>query len=147
MEFEVRMDFSGPLFKIGGPGLEREMNKAVTELIQMGEERIVEMARPQSAGEFLRAGMVGAGGTVVTREKESKGNYRKNLSTTPSKNFNAKIFQPVKYAHWLEGTGSRNRTTRFKGYFIFRQTKDWLNTKSTDIFNAYARRFAKRMNT
>lgn len=26
----------------------------------------------------------------------------------------------VAYGHWLEGTGSRNRTTRFKGYFIFR---------------------------
>jgi len=26
----------------------------------------------------------------------------------------------VAYSHWLEGTGSRNATTRFKGYFIFR---------------------------
>lgn len=24
------------------------------------------------------------------------------------------------YGHWLEGTGSRNRTTRFKGYFMWR---------------------------
>lgn len=26
----------------------------------------------------------------------------------------------VAYGDWLEGTGSRNRTSRFKGYFIFR---------------------------
>lgn len=26
------------------------------------------------------------------------------------------------YGHWLEGTGSRNRTTRFKGYFLWRRT-------------------------
>lgn len=26
------------------------------------------------------------------------------------------------YGHWLEGTGSRNRTTRFKGYFMWRKT-------------------------
>lgn len=26
----------------------------------------------------------------------------------------------VIYGPWLEGTGSRNRTTRFKGYFTFR---------------------------
>lgn len=28
--------------------------------------------------------------------------------------------QDVIYGPWLEGTGSRNRTTRFKGYFTFR---------------------------
>ena len=27
----------------------------------------------------------------------------------------------VIYGHWLEGDGSRNRTTRFKGYFSFRR--------------------------
>ena len=28
----------------------------------------------------------------------------------------------VIYGHWLEGIGSRNRTTRFKGYFMWRRT-------------------------
>ena len=28
--------------------------------------------------------------------------------------------QDVVYGPWLEGTGSRNKTTRFKGYFTFR---------------------------
>ena len=33
----------------------------------------------------------------------------------------------VIYGPWLEGTGSRNRTTRFKGYSTFRQVTQRLN--------------------
>ena len=32
----------------------------------------------------------------------------------------------VVYGPWLEGIGSRNQTTRFKGYSIFRKTRDKL---------------------
>lgn len=35
--------------------------------------------------------------------------------------------QDVVYGPWLEGTGSRNRTTRFKGYRLFRITAARLN--------------------
>ncbi len=31
------------------------------------------------------------------------------------------------YGPWLEGTGSRNRTTRFKGYFTFRRVTQRLD--------------------
>lgn len=31
------------------------------------------------------------------------------------------------YGHWLEGTGSRNRTTRFKGYFMWRKAFQSMN--------------------
>lgn len=32
----------------------------------------------------------------------------------------------VVYGPWLEGVGSRNRATRFKGYFHWRRSKQWL---------------------
>jgi hypothetical protein len=39
----------------------------------------------------------------------------------------------VIYGPWLEGVGSRNRTTRFKGYFTFRRTTAQLNVRATPI--------------
>lgn len=33
----------------------------------------------------------------------------------------------VVYGNWLEGTGSRNKTTRFKGYASFRRAKQQLD--------------------
>lgn len=35
----------------------------------------------------------------------------------------------VIYGPWLEGTGSRNRTTRFKGYFTFRKVASRIRSK------------------
>lgn len=39
----------------------------------------------------------------------------------------------VIYGPWLEGVGSRNRTTRFKGYFTFRRTTQELRARSVPI--------------
>lgn len=51
----------------------------------------------------------------------------------------------VIYGPWLEGTGSRNRTTRFKGYFTFRKTRAALKRRSTGIARAVFRRHLKEM--
>ena len=37
------------------------------------------------------------------------------------------------YGPWLEGTGSRNATTRFKGYANFRQATQQLDRMAVDI--------------
>lgn len=39
----------------------------------------------------------------------------------------------VVYGPWLEGVGSRNRTTRFKGYFTFRRTTQAIEARSGEI--------------
>jgi hypothetical protein len=39
----------------------------------------------------------------------------------------------VTYGPWLEGVGSRNATTRFKGYHTFRIIATELNTEAADI--------------
>lgn len=50
----------------------------------------------------------------------------------------------IVYGPWLEGTGSRNKTTRFKGYHTFRWSTDQLKrqapTISRQLFEAYVRR-------
>lgn len=46
---------------------------------------------------------------------------------------------------WLEGTGSRNRTTRFKGYRTFATIVKQLDAKATQVANMAVQRFVGRM--
>lgn len=46
--------------------------------------------------------------------------YRTRISAVRSGGDWEVVDGGVIYGPWLEGTGSRNRTTRFKGYFTFR---------------------------
>lgn len=52
----------------------------------------------------------------------------------------------IVYGPWLEGTSSRNRTTRFKGYASFRRAVQSAGAKAPQIVAAIAQRFVNRMN-
>jgi hypothetical protein len=52
----------------------------------------------------------------------------------------------VIYGPWLEGTGSRNRTTRFKGYATFRKAAQELDRRAFRIAAAMLDRYVRRMN-
>lgn len=47
----------------------------------------------------------------------------------------------VAYGHWLEGTSERNRTTRFKGYFIFRSMAAVLRMRAVAIATPVVARY------
>lgn len=49
--------------------------------------------------------------------------------------------QKMIYGPWLEGTGSRNRTTRFKGYRTFRIITQQLNARALEIGNRVVARW------
>lgn len=50
------------------------------------------------------------------------------------------------YGPWLEGTGSRNRTTRFKGYKTFRQVTQRMQSEAGSFGSTLIRsRFLGRM--
>lgn len=51
----------------------------------------------------------------------------------------------VIYGPWLEGVGSRNRTTRFKGYFTFRKVAQWLNAVAGHMADRQIDREVKRL--
>lgn len=51
----------------------------------------------------------------------------------------------VIYGPWLEGTGSRNRTTRFKGYASFRRATQQTKQDAQRIADTVVRRFLPRM--
>ncbi len=47
---------------------------------------------------------------------------------------------------WLEGVGSRNKTTRFKGYATFRKITDLLRSRAGEIAEKVLPKFLERMN-
>jgi hypothetical protein len=51
----------------------------------------------------------------------------------------------VVYGPWLEGVGSRNQSTRFKGYFTFRKISQLLEAKSSRIADRIADRHSRRL--
>lgn len=53
--------------------------------------------------------------------------------------------QGVIYGPWLEGTGSRNKTTRFKGYSTFRRTRQELAAKADSVADKNLPRYLERM--
>jgi hypothetical protein len=54
---------------------------------------------------------------------------------------------PCVYGPWLEGVGSRNATTRFKGYHTFRIIAQGLNAVATDIAVSELPRYIEEMNS
>lgn len=50
------------------------------------------------------------------------------------------------YGPWLEGVGSRNKTTRFKGYFSFRRAVHKTRTEATGVAERTLRKYLPRMN-
>ena len=51
----------------------------------------------------------------------------------------------VVYGPWLEGTSSRNQTTRFKGYASFRRARETTRRAVPDLAGAVIKRYRARM--
>lgn len=49
------------------------------------------------------------------------------------------------YGYWLEGVGSQNQTTRFKGYWGYRETFIEVDAKSTQILKPLIEKLAREM--
>lgn len=77
--------------------------------------------------------------------KHPTGYYESRIRTEPRGNDTAVTDGGVVYGPWLEGTGSRNRTTRFKGYATFRRTTEALRARAREIAERAAEPFIRRM--
>jgi hypothetical protein len=71
---------------------------------------------------------------VMNKTGRATGHYQSEIQTSTLVAFNdIRIFDPVVYGPWLEGTSKRNRSTRFKGYRLWRKTAQALNDDATAI--------------
>lgn len=88
---------------------------------------------------------------VSARSKNSRGGYAGSLRTEIVKPFNDQrihlAYPAVVYGPWIEGTSSRNNTTRFRGYKVFRLTKNWLRKQATPLMQEKIDDFVARMNS
>lgn len=53
--------------------------------------------------------------------------------------------QGIIYGPWLEGTSSRNRTTKFKGYKAVRETTQQLGQKVPNVVRPYMEQLIRRL--
>lgn len=133
--FTIDIRFNGPLFIRGlaVSKLQQSMHNTVRELSEMGEQKWASQARMKPAGYFLTVEEARPG-------RASKGNYRRHIHAD-IKGLWAKIdLGNLVYGSWIEGTSSRNQTTRFKGYHLALRTKTWLETKKNDVMQAHIKK-------
>ncbi len=73
------------------------------------------------------------------------GHYRSRIQTDRSKRDWRVWDRREVYGPWLEGTGERNKTTRFKGYATFRLMTQALDRQVLPIAKRTLPRFLRRM--
>lgn len=73
------------------------------------------------------------------------GHYQSRISVVQTGSGHEVNDDGVVYGPWLEGTGSRNRTTRFKGYATFRRVGQQLDAEAGDIAEGIIERTTRRL--
>jgi len=134
---EIEMETSGPIFDRRGadisPIIRRNMGGAVQELVERSEQRLDNLARPRPGGVYLSKGQGG----------RSTGNYRRNIFGTVS-GLRGKVTDGgVIYGPWLE---KGRQGTRFRGYAMFRRTRQWAEKEAPRIAKKHIQRLITRMN-
>jgi hypothetical protein len=108
MTKRLEIDVSGPLFAAGNSDLPADfLEEFETEYGKEGVRRV-------------RA-------NLKVKLKNPTGKYSRGIRTDRSSGTNVVTDNRAVYGPWLEGTSSRNRTTRFKGYRTFRLTTQQLD--------------------
>lgn len=132
----VTLKVSGPLFDDRTGHLVRKAAEdAVRELVERGEEYLNEQGRPRPGGVFLS--VVDAG------RKASVGNWRRSLNAV-ARGLQGRIDDGgIIYGPWLEDGGNRN--TRFRGYGLFRKTKQKLDREAPQVLRKVAANLTRKL--
>lgn len=126
IKMETAVTVTGPLF-------DGRAAKAVTAFL---EESKVEVSQAGVNEVRNRLGQV---------LEHPSGRYRNRIVTDLVQGDPVVSDGGMVYGPWLEGTSSRNKTTRFKGYQTFRKTRQWLAGRAGSIAEAKIRPYLTRM--
>ncbi len=123
----VRVVTSGALFRLGGGPIQDGIKDAIIDMVARGEILVKEQLFP--------------GHGLVT------GHYRRSVHGELEDSRNGVIHDSnVIYGPWLEGTSSRNASTRFKGYAMFRRSRQQLDREKGDIVGRRMSKAARKLN-
>lgn len=137
----ITVKLNGPVFNPRRTNsiLEAGTQAGIQDLTERGEDNLNDLARIRPTGVYLTVEQAG-------RRNASKGNYRRNISSVVRRLRAIISDGGVIYGPWLEGTSSRNQTTRFKGYGMFRRTRDWMQIRAKSIVEPHIRRAVRKLN-
>ena len=121
------MRVSGPFFQLGAGPVKDAISGAVKEIVTEGEHRVGLQLYP--------------GHGLIT------GHYKRSVHGEMTDSLHGRIHDSnVVYGPWLEGASSRNRTTRFKGYAMFRRATQQLERMKVGIVQKHIARAIARLN-
>lgn len=118
LKVEVRLDVSGPL---ADGRADRVLEQWAQNTSQaLGDEAV------RLLGDF-----------PMDKTGRATGAFKRHLHVTRATRNTVVVRGPtekgVVWAPWLEGVSERNRSTRFKGYHLFRKTRQQLDEKADEI--------------
>lgn len=115
LSVRTRLQYNGPLFDMRA---RRVFNDFRDELEEESAEFVLDHVKD----------------TFHTHFKHPTGYYESNVRINSAHNevWDGGFAGPV-YGPWLEGVGSRNNTTRFKGYHAFRKAANALERRVEDM--------------
>jgi len=136
----ITVTAKGPVFQGQAPKMiEQATRAAVRELLDLGEGRLTSMLKPRPGGVYL-------GVAEAAKGKASIGNYRRMINARVEGQGARMDDAGAVYGPWLEGTGSRNATSRFEGYAMWRRTAQWLDRVKTRVVKAHMKQAVARIN-
>ena len=114
MNMGVTVEARGPLFDGAAPGIIRDWLDLVKQDVADEGVRRLRAVRMNKTG-------------------RGTGHYQAEIRTTRVGAGDIRIDNPVVYGPWLEGVSQRNESTRFKGYKLWRKTRQSLQADAADI--------------
>jgi hypothetical protein len=117
----------------GGPVLDGTAHDAVTEWIDETKKQAGDYAVRQ-----LRA-------VRMDKTGRGTGHYQEMIKTLFLSYNDVLVSDSLVYGPWLEGTSERNRSTRFKGYRLWRQARQAAQQQAPKIAQELFGKYAERI--
>lgn len=115
VDVKINIDVDGPMFRAGiQRGVIEGINDGIDEIMKIGE------------GDVKKQLYVGHGFRTGNLREAVAGDVISDLHGVIDAGAHVEG-RNVVYAEWIEGIAARNRSTRFKGYRMFRNTTAKLN--------------------
>lgn len=125
----TKLETKGPLFEGGGatPLIQAFLLDAEQTLAAKGVEFVLDVTK--------------------ARFKTRTPVYETRVAVRPLTTNRLEVWdQGIVYGPWLEGTGSRNAVSRFKGYRMFRIAKNRLESERSELLREPIRKMMRKLN-
>lgn len=119
---------------LNGPFFDGRAHNAVGHYLRTAERHVAQEAKAAIDAELPRV------------LKNPTGNYQRHINVKNRGDHWVVNDRGIIYGPWLEGTGSRNRTTRFKGYSTFRRVRRAIETKAGELAETVLPPYLRDMN-